>query len=99
MGYTMKSSGLPFKELGSSPAKQTKKPVGPVAEEKEISAKEHNVKARMHNVMEYKDRETSPPTRRPKTLKSQISEPFEAVEWNPEPIKKEIFSGKRTTIN
>lgn len=39
MGYTQPSSGLPFREIGSSPAKQKehfleKEQTGPVAEEK-----------------------------------------------------------------
>jgi len=54
-----------------------KKPVGPVAEVKETPIKEQNIQARMHNVMEIKDRVTSTSERRPKTLKTQRAERIE----------------------
>ena len=43
-----------------SPLKQEKKSTGPRAEKEEESVKEHNTKARMHNVMEIKERQTNP---------------------------------------
>ena len=54
-----------------------KKPVGPVAEVKETPIKEQNIQARMHNVMEIKDRATSTSKRRFKPLKMQRAEPIE----------------------
>ena len=43
-----------------SPAKMKKKPTGPRAEKKFQSTKDYNTRARMHNTMEIKDRETNP---------------------------------------
>ena len=94
VGPRAESSPTPY----ASPAKQTKKPVGPVATEKKTSVKEHNVKARMHNVMEIKDRETSPSSRRPKPQKIQMFEPVEAKPLKPM-MKKIMRIGRGTTIN
>ena len=38
MAYKQKSNGLPFKQLGSSPAKQTKFPNSPGAKKRELES-------------------------------------------------------------
>jgi hypothetical protein len=87
MGYNMKrgNSPIPFKELGSSPAKQKKQYVKP---EKEGEGKYHYKKS------QHPEKESPPEHKDLEVIKSSKSERINDIEDRIEFLKNDISEGK-----